>query len=83
MLSLPSPEIGVGIMMGAMLSMTLGDKYNEDVNTLLTNLGILSNNNIYMDKIIQYISYDKNEETGTFVEVNTPGPSYAALGYDT
>lgn len=38
--------------MGAMLSMTLGDKYNEDVNTLLTTLGVLANNNLYMDKII-------------------------------
>jgi hypothetical protein len=36
-----------------------------------------------MDKVIKYITYEKNEETGTFVEADTPGPSYVALGYDT
>lgn len=37
-----------------------------------------------MDQIIKYIEYDKNEEEGTFVEVDKPDSKYyLPLGYDT
>ncbi|CAD8085861.1 unnamed protein product [Paramecium sonneborni] len=81
---LPSLDLGVGIKMGALLSMASGEQFNEDISNLLTQLGVLKNNAIYMDQIIKYIEYDKNEEEGTFIEVDRPDSKYyLPLGYDT
>lgn len=70
------------IQKGRSLSQQQSVRDSDEVD-LLTRLQILQGDQIDMDEIVKYVHYDKNEEEGTFEEVEKYDAAYVPLGYDT
>ncbi|KAM3144321.1 hypothetical protein pb186bvf_003485 [Paramecium bursaria] len=55
----------------------------SDDKDILTQLEMIKNNSINVGMVIKYVQYQKNENEGTFEEIDQFAPQYVPLGYDT